>query len=171
MSDIRWFPGTTSQIPMYVPWNGVDSTTYSSVCSLWYQYNPPLWCLGTDDVIPQEFVTVNHVRDLRFRQDHKVIVTLLDSTDCLWKAKAATIPYIICRHVESQGAGCLAPRRQWCWVKGVTAMPYWSSETYNHIFPLPWIYPICLESFEKMRRNLSRITYYRVCGFWPIKWV
>ena len=78
---------------------------------------------------------VYHVQDIRLHQEHEVIFTLLDSTNCLWEAEAAFVPNIIRPKVDTRGAGQPAPQQRQRQVKAIIAMPYRAGEAYGHYLP------------------------------------
>ena len=74
--------------------------------------------------MPQKFVEVHRVRDIHLRQEHEVIVPLLDGKNRLGEAKAKDVPNIVRPQVESWGAGQPAQCLGRCQVKVVAAMPF-----------------------------------------------
>ena len=56
-------------------------------------------------------MTVHHVQDLSFRQEHELVVYLIDGTNLQGQNEAVAAPNIVHPEVESKGTGRPLVRR------------------------------------------------------------
>ena len=103
------------------------------------QPHPPLNAAGhggdlliSRNVITQAFLTVQHILDLRLRQEHEVVVPHLDRPDGLRDTKATAVPYAVHPKVHYGGEIRLASQRWRCSVEPVSDMKEGSRELYQY---------------------------------------